>query len=96
MSLQIGSCVGELVEKLLDSFKIAAAHFRYRNAARQSLEQFDAKRVFEHLHQPAHRIGGHIEFDAGGLEAAGSRSRLERAQRVERRQPTMIAPTHFC
>ena len=96
MPLQIGGRIGELVEQRLDLFKIVASHFRYRNATRQPFEQFDAKPIFQHLHQPPHRIGRYVELGARGLEAASTRGRFERPHGVERRQLTAIASPHFC
>jgi hypothetical protein len=94
--LHIGGSVCELVEQGSDVREIAAAGFRQRHAPRQPLEQRDAEPVLQHLHQPPDRVGGDMEFDAGGLEAACTCGGLEGANGIERRQLALLATAHFC
>ena len=83
--LQIGRCIGKFVEQSFHACEIAAPGLRQHDSARQPLEQRYAERIFQHFHQPTHRVGGNIELSACDLEAARARCGLERADSVERR-----------
>ena len=93
--MQIGHRPVELVEQRSDAGEIAAAGFGHRDAPRPSPEQRDTQPVLEDLDQAPHGIGRNAEFGARRVEASQARRCFEGAERVERRQPPVIASPQF-
>ncbi len=75
-----------MVERLADHDEIVPAGGRDLEALAVALEQLDAELALERLHLLADRALGDVKLLGRAREALVAGGRLERAERIERRQ----------